>query len=98
MALSGQVIYLIRLDLLHDSDQIGRIGHIAIVHKKMDIPFMGVFIKMIHSGRVKRGGPPLYPMNLVPFLEKIFCKIGPILSRYTGDQCLSIHKIALQCY
>jgi hypothetical protein len=53
MALGGQVVNLVGLDLLDDPDQVGGIGQIAIVHQKPDILFVRIFVKMVHTGLVK---------------------------------------------
>ena len=68
MALGSQVIDFVRLYLLDNANQVGGIGEIPVVHKKVDLRFMGVLIKMVNPGGVKRGGPPFDPMHPVTFL------------------------------
>ena len=69
MALGAQVIHFMRLDLLDDPYQIGRIGKIAVVHKKAYILFVGIMVKMVHPGGVERGGPTLNTVDFVALFQ-----------------------------
>ena len=50
MALGGQVIDFVRLDVPDNADQVGGIGEIAVVHEETDMLFVEILVKMIHPG------------------------------------------------
>jgi hypothetical protein len=56
VALGGEVVDLVGLHLLHDADQAGGVGQIAVMHP------IGV----------KEARPPLHAVDFVPFLEEEF--------------------------
>ncbi len=53
MALGSQVVYLIRLDLLDDPDQVGGIGQIAVVQDEVSVFGVRVLVEVIYSVCVK---------------------------------------------
>ena len=55
MALRRQIVDLVGLRFLDDADQVGRIGHVAIVEFQTDILFVGVLIEAIDTRRIERG-------------------------------------------
>jgi hypothetical protein len=55
MALGSEVINLGRPDLLHQTDQIGGIRHVAIVQQERHIAGVRIFIEMIDARGVERG-------------------------------------------
>ena len=59
MALGGEVVDLGRPDLLHQPDQIGRVGHVAVVQQERHIAGMRVLVEVIDARGVERGRPPL---------------------------------------
>lgn len=63
VALGGKVVDLGRPDLLDQADQIGRIGHVAIVHQKRHIRDLPVLIEMIDARGIEGRGPPLDAMH-----------------------------------
>jgi hypothetical protein len=82
MALRGEVVDLVGLDLLNDPDQVGCIGQVAIVQMEPAPRFMRVLIQMIDAVGIEGRCPPFDPMNLVALGKQEFGKIGAIL---TGD-------------
>jgi hypothetical protein len=55
MALRREIIDLGRPDLLHQPDQIGRVGHVAVMHQERHIAGVRVFIEMIDALGVEGG-------------------------------------------
>lgn len=49
MTLSREIIYLVRLNLLHKTHQIGAVRKVAIVKNEVTLIQMGILIKMIYS-------------------------------------------------
>lgn len=72
MALCGKVVDLVRLCLLHDPQQIGRVDHIAIVEDEARVSFMRILIDVLDAAGVERRGSPLYAMHCVAFAQKQF--------------------------
>ena len=44
MTLGGEVVYLVRLDLLDDPDQVRGVGQVAVVHEEIHVSLVGVFV------------------------------------------------------
>ena len=53
MALRGQIVDLVRLRLLHDADQVGRIGHVAIVRDEPQIFLVRILIHVLDAASVE---------------------------------------------
>jgi hypothetical protein len=53
MGLGCQVVYFIRLNLLDNSDQVGGIGQITVMHDEPAVLLMRILIQMIYSVCVK---------------------------------------------
>ena len=77
MALRGEIIDLVRLGLLHDTDQVGRVGHVAVVQNKAHICIVRVLIKMIDTAGVEGRRTPFDAVNDVSFIEQELRKIAP---------------------
>ena len=52
--LRGEIVDLVRLSLLHDADQIARIGHVSVMQDEIGVRRMNVLIKMLDAARVER--------------------------------------------
>jgi hypothetical protein len=55
MALRREIIDLGRPDLLHQPDQIGRVGHVAVMQQERHVAGMAILVEMIDAGGVERG-------------------------------------------
>jgi hypothetical protein len=53
MALGGEIVDLGRPDLLHQSDQIGGVGHVAVMHQERHVARVRIPIEMIDPRRVE---------------------------------------------
>ena len=49
MTLGGEVVYLIRLRLLDDPDQVSGICQVAVVHEEIHIPLVGVPVQVVYA-------------------------------------------------
>ena len=87
MALRCQIVNLVGLNLLNQADKITRIGQVSVMQRKVTIRSVGIFIKVINAGGIKRRSAPLDSMNLVAFGQEVLRKVGSILARNAGDQC-----------
>ena len=86
VALGGQVVDLVRLCFLHDADQVGGIGEVAIVHEKACALVMRVDVKMVDAGRIEGRRAPLDAMHYVALTEEQFRQVRAVLARHTGNQ------------
>jgi hypothetical protein len=84
--LGGEIVDLGRPDLLHQPDQVGRVGHVAVMQQERHIAGMRILVEVIDAGGVERGRPPLDAMDLIAETEQIFGKIGAVLAGDAGDQ------------
>ena len=64
------------------------------MHKKTHVLFMEIPVKVIYPLCVERGRPALNTVYLIPFSQKKFSKIGPILACDSGYQS-SFHGLFL---
>ena len=51
MALGGEVVDLGRPDLLHQPDQVGGVGHVAVMQQERHVAGMRILIEMIDAAR-----------------------------------------------
>ena len=54
VALRGEVVDLVRLRLLHDADQAGRVGDVAVVQEEAHVRFVRIAVQMFDAIGVKR--------------------------------------------
>ena len=70
MGLGRQVVDFVRLHGLNDPDQVGGVGHVAIVQDQPAPLYMGVLIEVVNPVGVEQGGAPLDAMHLIPLLKQ----------------------------
>ena len=87
MALGGQVVDLVRLRLLHDADQVGRIGHVAEMQDEARIGLVRILVQMIDAAGVERGRAPLHSVHHIVLGQQQLGQIGAVLAGHPGDQC-----------
>ena len=101
MTLSCEVIDLIGLDLLDDTDERAGVGHISIVEVQsstmLHVAYPFFEIDMLNATSVEGGGAANDPMDFVALLDEKFGEEGAILPRYPSDECNLIHVYML-CY
>ena len=51
--MGGKVVYLVRLDLLDDPDEVRRVGEVPVMHEETHAFLMRVLIEMIHTRRIE---------------------------------------------
>src|SRR6185437_1502553 len=93
MALRSKIVYLVGLNCLDDADQVGGVGHVAVMDLKVRAGNMRVLINVIDAGRVERRGAALYAMDDISLGEQEFGEIGAILAGDSGDECDFGHDI-----
>ena len=86
MALGGEIVDLVRLRLLHDADQVGRIRHVAIVQDELLVRLVRILVEMLDAAGVERRGAALDAVDGVALVEQKLGEIGPVLSGHAGDE------------
>ena len=86
VALRGEVVDLVRLDLLDDADQVGGIGQIAVMQVQAHAALVRILVQMIDAVGVERGGAALDAVNLVALVEQQLRQVGAVLAGDAGDQ------------
>jgi hypothetical protein len=86
MALGCQVVDLIRLDLLENTDQVGGIGQISIMKDKVSVVHMGVLIQVVDAVGVEQGSPALDAVDFIAFFKEEFGQVGAVLAGAAGDE------------
>jgi hypothetical protein len=86
VGLGGQIVDLVRLDLLDDADQVGRVGQVPVVQEKPATLLVRVLVEVIHAIRVEERGPALDAVHLVPLGQQKLGQIGPVLTGDAGDE------------
>ena len=51
MALGGEIVDLVGLRLLHDADQVGRVGQVAVVQEEAGVGVVRVLVEVIDARR-----------------------------------------------
>lgn len=90
MALCGQIVDLVGLDLAHQTDQTGGIGQVAIVQGDCVL-----LDQVVDTSGVGDGSAADNAVDFIPLLQQELCQIGAVLTRDAGDQCFFMCFIPL---
>jgi hypothetical protein len=91
MALCTQIVYLVGLYLLYNTDEIGGICEITVMQNKITIINVWILIQVVYSICIEQGASPLYPMHFVPFFEQKISEVSAILTGYSCEYCFFRH-------
>ncbi|MNL02313.1 hypothetical protein D3C87_1228140 [compost metagenome] len=86
VALRGEVVDLVGLDLLDDPDQIGGVGQVSVMQVKPAVGVMGILVEVVDAIGIEQGSPALDPVDLIALLQQQLGQIRTILSRNPRDQ------------
>ena len=86
MPLGGEIVDLVRLRLLHDADQVGRIRHVPVVQDELLVRLVRILVEMFDPPRVEGRRPALDPVDGVALLQEQLGEIGTVLPGRAGDQ------------
>jgi hypothetical protein len=70
MALGGEMIDLVRLDMVEQLDQVRRIGNVPVVQKEPHVIDVEVLREVVDTPGVERGGTVNNAMHLIVFGEE----------------------------
>ena len=99
VGLRGEVVDLVGLDLLHDVNERGGVGHIAVVEDEVAMRDVRVLVDVVDAGGVEERGAPLDAVDLVALAEQELGEVGAVLSGDAGDECLLQNRFSgvLRC-
>ena len=86
VALGSQIVDLGRLDLLDQTDQVGAVGQVAVMHEEAHVLLMRVAVEMLHAPRVEGRGPALDAMDDIALPQQKLGEIRAILAGGAGDE------------
>ena len=86
MALSGEVIDLVGLNILQQTDQVGCVGHIPVMQEEPGLALMRIDINVIDASSVEGRRPPLDAVNDIALIEQEPGQQSPILPGHSCDQ------------
>ena len=93
VALRAQVVDLVRLHLLHDADQVGGIGQVAVVQDEVAMRLVRVLVQVIHAIGIEQRRAPLDAVDLVALLQQEFGQIGAVLAGDASNQGALAHVV-----
>jgi len=88
-ALRGQVVDLVRLDLLHHRDGGAQVGEVVLDQMQVRVVEHAHFVQ---APEVHRAGATVRAMDLVALLKQQFGQVSTVLTRDTRDDCL-LHDV-----
>jgi len=86
MALRGQVVDLVGLHLLHDADQVGAVGHVAVVQDELAAIDMRILVQVVDARGVEAGRSALDAVHHVALLQQELGEVGAVLAGHAGDE------------
>jgi len=88
-----QVVNLVGLHLLHDADQVGAIGQVAVVQSEALVVDMRVLVQVVDTVGVERLTTTFYAVHMVALGQQQFCKVRAVLAGNAGDECGFGHEL-----
>jgi hypothetical protein len=85
--LRGEVVDLVRLGLLDDVDQGGRVGHVPVVEDEAPFRIVRVLVQVIDAVGVEQARAALDAVDDVALGEQEFGEVGAVLAGDAGDEC-----------
>ena len=86
MRLGREIVNLVRLRFLHDADDIGRVGHIAVMQVERDALFVRIMNEMVDALGVERRRPAFHAVHHISFCQQKFRQVGAILAGDASDE------------
>jgi hypothetical protein len=87
VALGGEVIDLVRLHFLDDTDQVGGVRQVAVVQAQARVFFVRVLVEVLDAPGVEGRRTPLHAMHHVALFEQQLGQVGAVLTGDAGDEC-----------
>ena len=88
MALGGQVIDFVRLDIVDQMAELPGVAQIPIMQKKPGPCFMGVHVQVVNAPGIEGAGPAHQAMHFITLGQEELGQIAAVLSGNPGNQRL----------
>lgn len=85
--LGSEVVDLVRLHLLDDAHQRGRVGQVTVVQDELAVIDVRVFVQVVDAVGIEERSAALDAVHLVTLLEQEFSEVGAVLAGDAGDEC-----------
>ena len=86
VALGGEVVDLVRLGLLHDADEVGGVGEVAVVHEEAAAGHVRIRVEVVDAVGVEGAGAALDAVDGVALAEQELGQVGAVLAGDAGDE------------
>jgi hypothetical protein len=86
MALRREIVDLVGLGFLHQPDEVGGVGQVAVMQEEVGVALVRVLVEMVNAAGVERRRPALDAMDDIALFEQQFGQIGPVLTGNPGNQ------------
>jgi len=86
MALRGQVVDFVQLNLLDDAHQAAGIRHVAVMQDELAVGLVRVLVQMVDAVGVEQRATALDAMHHIILVEQEFGKVSAILAGDAGNQ------------
>jgi hypothetical protein len=71
-------------DLLNDTNQVGRVGHIAIMQPQLDLRLVRILVQVVDTAGIEGRSSPLDTVDLVSLCKQELCQVRAILACNAG--------------
>jgi hypothetical protein len=97
MALGGQVIDFVRLDIVDQMANLPGVAQVAKMEKKTGSVFMRVHIEMVNAPGIEGAGPAYQTMHFITLGQEKLGQIAAVLASYACNQgfLYRIHQVAM---
>ena len=85
MALSRQVVDLVRLHVAQELPQTSRVGQVGKVKKEAVLRFVQIAVDVVNPAGIEATGTALQAVYFIALLQKEFRKVRAILARNAGN-------------
>ena len=86
MALGAQVVDLIGLGFLDDTNEVAAVAQVAVVQTEVGVVHMRVLVDVVYPLGVEGTGPALDAVHDVAFFQQKLGQVGPVLAGDAGDE------------
>ncbi len=86
MAHRAEVVDLVGAHLLHDADQVGAVGEVAVVQDEPAVALVRVLVEVVDALGVERRGAALDAVHRVTLGQQQLGEVGAVLPGDAGDQ------------
>ena len=84
--LSREIVDLVGLRLLHDANDVGGVGHIAVMQVEGNALLVRIVIEVVDARGVERGRSAFHAVNSITLGEQQLGQISAVLTGRAGDQ------------